>query len=281
MARITKTFVRETMKNNPALFYEPMPDAWKELFPVLTVAELEEMGLHFTVNHTGKMAGMVSLSTTCKCNADCQDKIRRAYESLGIDMENIKDARKAIKKYIEKNPLATNVSICGLCFSDKQQDFQETMRQPLEKNYDILNNGIIHDDWIPVINALFSRGESFGDFASPFAAVNHFKLAYKNNHVNFTSWSKNLRYFHAAVLMGYEKPANFKLVYSSQLINVIAKIPEKYTYLVDAVFTVCTKAFAETNNITINCGARACLSCLRCYTGYTDGKVKYIFELLK
>ena len=42
MARITKTFVRETMKNNPALFYEPMPDAWKELFPGKVSARVRE-----------------------------------------------------------------------------------------------------------------------------------------------------------------------------------------------------------------------------------------------
>ena len=79
---------------------------------------------------------------------------------------------------------------------------------------------------------------------------------------------------------GYDKPNNFRLVYSSYYINKQSEIPEKFSYLVDAVFTVYTQEYAELNNITINCGARACLSCLRCYRGF-DGRVKVINELLK
>lgn len=270
------------MQDNPELFYKPMPDAWKKLFPVITVSILEECGLHLTVNHTGKMVGMQSMSTTCKCSDLCKFKIRKSFNDLGIDYkeDNAAAARAALKKYLEENPFCQNVLICGFCFSDSQQDMQKTMQQPLSKNYEILNNGIIHPDWIPVLNVLYFRGESFGDFASENAVINFFNFARKNPLVSFTAWTKNLVFFGRAIEHGNTKPDNFRLVLSSPYINKCANVPERYNAIVDAVFTVYTAAYAEKHNITINCGARACLSCLRCYTGF-DGNIKYVNELLK
>ena len=279
--KLSKKAACEIVKNNPAMFYEPMPEEFKKLFPVMTVQTLEKMGWHFTVNHTGKMIGMTSLSTTCKCNAACQKRIVKSYTDLEIDYTDKKAARAALKQYIKDNPLSTDIAICGFCFSDSQQDMQETMQQPLAKNYDLLNGGIIHDDWIPVLNCLWFRGESFGDYASKYAVINMYNLAKKNRGVNFTTWTKNLVFFGQAAADGYTKPDNFKLVFSSMFINKPSKVPAKYTALVDAVFTVYTEEFAALHNITINCGARACLACLRCYANYKPGVVKHVNELLK
>lgn len=284
--KISKKMIYETMKENPDLFYIAMPEDWKKVIPVVTASILEECGLHLTLNHTGKMVGMQSLSTTCKCNSLCGKKIENAFKALGIEYNTAagkdirKEARAAIKKYLKENPYTTNVSICAFCFSDSQQDMQETMQQPLSRNFEILNNGIIHSDWIPVINALYFRGESFGDFASVNAVVNFFNIAEKNKYANVTAWTKNPGFFYKAIDAGYKKPENFKLILSSQFINRVARIPEKYAGIVDAVFTVFTPEYAEKFNITINCGACACLSCLRCYTNF-DGSVKYVNELLK
>ena len=277
--RLTKTACYKVMKEDYTRFYSPMPESWKALFPVLTVKDLEEMGLHFTVNHTGKMSGMQSLSTTCKCGNLCPSRIENAFKALGL--ENATDPKKALRDYIKEHPLATDVSICGFCFSDTLQDRQETMQIPLVRNFEILNGGIIHNDWLPVLNVLFFRGESFGDFASVNAVINFYNLSKKNPAVNFTAWTKNLLFFHKATEAGHNKPDNFKLVFSSQFINKQATIATKYRYLVNAVFTVYTEEFARLHNITINCGARACLACLRCYKGFEDGEIKVINELLK
>lgn len=41
----------------------------------LTVAEAEKAtGVHYTVNHSGKMEGMQSLSTSCLCNKYCKNR---------------------------------------------------------------------------------------------------------------------------------------------------------------------------------------------------------------
>ena len=278
--RLTRSDVYRMMKEDYTKFYYPMSDDVKKLFPVITADVLEKMGLHLTTKHTGKMNGMQSISTSCKCNGHCVKRIAKAFGDLGIDVTDMKSARQAMKKYIENNPMSTDICICALCFSDSQQDFQETMQIPLFRNYDILNNGIIHSDWLPIVNALYFRGESFGDYASANACINVMNIARKNPAVNITTWTKNLVYFDKAVKAGNPKPDNFKIVFSSPFINKVARIPEKYAYLVNAVFTVFTETYATANNIMINCGARACLSCLRCYKGF-DGTVKYINELLK
>jgi hypothetical protein len=222
------------------------------------------------------MSGMVSLSTTCKCNDICQARILEAFKAANVVSE---DPRKALKEYMQKNPLATNVSICGFCFSDSQQDYQSSMVEPLARNYEILNNGIIHKDWLPVVNNLYFRGESFGDFASVNAVINFFNLAKANKNVNFTAWTKNATFFKKAIAAGYKKPKNFRLVFSSRFVNRQADIPEGMEDIIDAVFTVYTKEYAKLHNITINCGARSCLNCLQCYKNFKG--VKIINEELK
>lgn len=259
------------------MMYRPMPEEFKALFPVITMEIAGNFGLHYTTKHQGKMTGMDSLSTTCKCNDECKAKIWAAFRAAGV--EETEDPRKALKEYIHKNPLATNILICGLCFSDRQQDYQASMTIPLERNYVILNNGIIHSDWIPVINSLYFRGESFGDFASVNAVANFYNMARKNGGVHFTAWTKNTIYFKKAAAAGLVKPDNFRLVLSSPFINKQAAIPAGMEKIIDAIFTVYTKEYAEKFGITINCGARACLSCLRCYKNF-DG-VKIVNEELK
>lgn len=278
MKKLTRKAIFEMIKEDYTILYNPMPESWKEILPVITVNELSECGLSATTKHTGKMTGMFSFSTTCKCNDSCQYKILAAYKKLGIDIDNIKDARKAIKNYIKKNPLSTDVCICGFCFSDSQQDTFPNMTGKLEKNFQILNNGIIHDDWIPILNNLYFRGESFGDFNSVNSVVNFYKLAAKNPMVNVTAWTKNLIWFYKAKKAGYKKPSNFKLIYSSSFINNPAPIPENCKDIVDKRFTVYTKEYSELYNIKINCGARACLACLKCYT---ENNIFDICELLK
>lgn len=274
--KLTKKALYEMVKNDYTMMYKPMPKEWKEIFPVVTVEIADSFGLHFTTKHNGKMSGMISLSTTCKCNEICKARIKAAFESVGIDCD---DPKKALREYMERNPLATNVSICGFCFSDSQQDYMTSMTAPLFHNHEILNNGIINKDWIPVINALYFRGESFGDFASENAVINFFNFAKHNKNVNFTAWTKNLVFFEKAIKNGHKKPRNFKIILSSRFINKQTEITESAKEIIDAIFTVYTKEYAKQNDISINCGARACLSCLRCYKDFKG--IKVINEELK
>lgn len=269
-----KTDIYKLMKENPSLFYEPMPQEIKEKFPVITMDILDKMGLHFTTKHNGKMSGMYSLSTSCKCNYHCIERIRQAYKILNIEIGN----KESIKKYLKENPLAENISICAFCFSDSQQDYMTSMITPLARNHEILKNGIIHSDWLPIINALYFRIESFGDFDNENQVINVYNICKKNPLVHFTGWTKNLVYLYRVDNQGIAKPNNFRLVYSSQFINRVANVPKSCRHLVNLVFTVYTKEYTKKHEITINCGANACLTCLRCYTGEN---IYYINELLK
>lgn len=270
---ISKKSIINAIKEDYTILYKAMPDEWKKVLPVVTTDFLTECGLHFTVKHTGKMSGMISLSTTCKANKYCIKRIGKALETFDKNGDR-KAAKKAIAAAIKADPYRTDISICGFCFSDSQQDMFTSMEKPLAHNADILNNGIIHSDWIPVINALYFRFESFGDFASRNSAINCINITRKNPCVNCAAWSKNMMFFKKAIFSGYGKPENLSLILSSQYINKAVKNSFEF---VDRVFTVYTPEYADRNGIKINCGARSCLNCLRCYRG-TETVVS---ELLK
>ena len=281
--RITKAMIIDTMKADYTLFYNPMPEEWKTIIPVVTIDFLSECGLHFTEKHTGKMAGMQSLSTTCKCNDLCIGRIENALKKADPNFNpNSKDAKKkakkAIRKALKEDPYRQDISICGFCFSDSQQDYQTSMINPLARNFEILNNGIIDSDWLPIVNALYFRFESFGDFASVNSVINCFNFCRKNSHTNCAAWTKNPYFFKKAILKGYQKPENLNCILSSQYINRIADIDYDLIGIFDKTFSVFTYEMSEENAIKINCGARSCLSCLRCYRKNSETE---IFELLK
>ena len=273
--KLSKKKIKQMVNENPNMVYESMPEEIKEMFPVVIPDIASEyFGIHFTTKHNGKMAGFESLSTTCKASAKCAGKIENAFRLvMGSDFvladassADIKKARKKLSDYIKKNPLAVNVSICGFCFSDRQQDYMSSMKKPLAKNHDVLNNGVIHPDWLPTLNDLYFRCESFGDYDSKTAVMNTVNLIKKNPDTFFGVWTKNLNYFHQ-VFKGDPAavPTNCNIIYSSQYINKVSSVPEKYKYFVSKTFTVYTKEFSEVKDICINCGSRACLTCKKCY----------------
>lgn len=75
---------------------------------------------------------------------------------------------------------------------------------------------------------------------------------------------------------GYKKPANLNILISALYINKSIDI-NKFPFA-DKIFTVYDKKYISDNNITVNCGARDCSTCLKCYT---KNPVKYINEMLK
>lgn len=273
MSKVSREMIIDAVKNDYRFLYSPMPEEWKKVVPVVTVDFLTACGLHFTTKHTGKMSGMISLSTTCKCNNICKNRIKKALEKVSNSNDR-KAAKKAIAAAIKADPYRTDFSICGFCFSDSQQDKFSWMVDPLAHNFEILNNGIIHSDWLPILNSLYFRFESFGDYASKNSAINTFNIAAKNPLVNCAAWTKNPRFFEKAILSGYGKPDNLSLILSSQFIN---KPTKNNSMFIDRVFTVYTPEYAERHNININCGARSCMNCLKCY----KSNVVTVSELLK
>lgn len=212
-------------------------------------------GLHYCGSHSGKMAGMISLSTGCTNNTRCMER-------AADDSEN---------------------NICSHCFSFSQMARYSNMVPCYEKNTEILTSRFLQDDEIPEIKHCYFRFESFGDLNNIIQVANYFKIASApyNAKVTFALWTKNPDIIENAMkTLGIKKPKNLVIIVSSHFINNAYEITElkKVFPFVDKVFTVYSEEYAKENGIKINCGARSCLQCGACYSKRTS---KVINELLK
>ena len=221
----------------------------KEREVVVSIKECEKItGLHFTLNHQGKMKGMQSLSTSCTCNSFCKQRSKN---------ENM---------------------VCLHCYAQRQMKIYKNLEKCLIKNTKILTEQVIPIENLPIVNALYFRLEAFGDLNNTIQVINYFNLCKKNPDVRFAIWTKNLWIIESVLRSGHKKPKNLQIVYSMPILNdKNDKIFEWYSF-VDKVFTVFDKNFIKENNIEINCGAKSCLNCGKCYK---KNKVKYINERLK
>lgn len=213
----------------------------------MTIKEFKEKyGVHITTGHTGKMEGIYSLSTSVLLNPICR---KRA-----------------------ENPN----SICSKCFAEKIANARKELRGCLAKNTEILTTQVIPTKEWPILNQAIFRLESFGDLNNGTQFQNYINFANRNPRTTFALWTKNPSIIDAVFKTGEEKPQNMIIIVSSPLVNVPAS--PRYVW-VDKVFTVYDKKYAEERGIEINCGARDCLGCQRCYTKRRE--VEYISELLK
>lgn len=206
----------------------------------------KEIGLHITTNHSGKMSGMYSLSTNC-----CDNKYCKAYSQ---------DSSK----------------ICSKCYAQTQMKCYKNMKKPLSNNYKLLTTEIIDKAKLPIINALYFRFESFGDIANDIQVINYFNICNKNRGVKFALWTKNPFIVQKVLDAGYKKPQNLQIVLSSHYINVVAD-KSRWSF-VDKVFTVYSPDYIAEHNVDINCGAKSCLKCHKCYK---RNEIEYVNEKLK
>ncbi len=214
-----------------------------------TLKQIEKKtGIHYITNHTGKMEGMYSLSTSCTENDYCK---RRC---------NDKD------------------SICFHCYAQRQMKRYKNLENCLIKNTKILTSKILDKDELPVINALYFRLESFGDLNNEKQVINYFNLCNKNKNVKFALWTKNPWIIESVINYGIAKPKNLNIIYSTYKVNHEDDfVFESYPF-VDKIFSVYDKEFVKKNNITINCGKKKCLLCGKCYKKSKD---KIIREIIK
>ena len=203
------------------------------------------------IEHTGKMEGMFSISTSCELNKHCQ-------------------ARSKLKG-----------SICEKCFAFANFKMRPSMRARYRHNTELLTSSVLPFDVLPILNNLYFRFESFGDLNNSIQVKNYFNICYKNPRTTFALWTKNPFYIANAIRDGYKKPENLIVLYSSPMIdaNVDTKTLLRVFPFIDKVFTVYSdEKTAAAHGRTINCGTRVCLDCLRCYTHNNDTEVS---ELLK
>ena len=204
--------------------------------------------LNITMNHTGKMKGMQSLSTSCASNPLC----------------------------LKNKEIAG--SICEKCYAQTMMRMYPNLRMAEDRNAAILKEAIILPEDLPYINAAFFRLEAFGDLHNANHLSNYVALAQKNAHCRFALWSKNY-----SVLLDYfaqnKLPPNLNIIVSSLMMNRPVDVSRfKEIGLPVKTFTVYTKEYVQANHIEINCGGKSCAACLLCYK---ENAVTEIRELLK
>lgn len=213
-----------------------------------SIDEVKEIyGLHFTLSHKGKMAGEVSLSTTCKANDFCRARIEMA-----------------------KNADAENMIICGGCFADEQTDnYGKDFLKPFLYNLYLLNRFIIPIDILPYINYREFRIESFGDLQSEVQQINYFNFMNVNRKTTFAQWTKNPGFIGRVLDKLYARPVNVRFIYSELYLNstrTLSDVQKKWPFF-NAIFRVFTAGYLKLHpEIKINCGAAHCLTCKNsCY----------------
>lgn len=220
-------------------------DPFKAMRKSFTKSNGNFAGIHYTTEHTAKMAGVVSLSTDINSNPICQGRRKIAG------------------------------SVCSKCFSadlwdDKKGQYRK-VNQAFKNNTEILCGRLLKDEEIPQIDWLkfpVFRFEAFADLQNTTQVFNYFKICRKNPRIRFALWTKNPGFI-AAALRIVPKPENLQIILSSMNLNKPAagvRFP-----FVDKVFTVYDDATIEAENIDINCGARSCMGCQLCYKPNANG----------
>ena len=206
-------------------------------------------GSLWETNHQGKMKGIKSIGTSCVDNPFC---LKRRQDGL---------------------------SVCSKCYAVTYMKMRKTLKQHLADNAKILANTLLEEREIPVTNDLIYRFESFGDLYNKTHLLNYITIAERNQYTKFGLWTKNIWildevFNHDHIL----KPNNLSIVVSSPTLNVQMNLNREKYWMVDHLFTVYDKDFIKNNNIEINCGAKSCLGCKKCYI---DNNIIYINEQLK
>jgi len=202
---------------------------------IVTIRAFEKAtGIHFTLNHTGKMEGMQSLSTSCLMNPAC--------------LARMKDPD----------------SICSKCFAAAMHKRYSALGLRLAHNTQALSEKLYSINELPIVNAAFFRLESFGDLVSVTQAQNYLRLCERNPWTRFALWTKNPGYLARAIELEGSKPDNLSVILSSPYMNTTCDAG-RWDF-VDKTFTVWTKDAINAQNVQINCGSRKCLDCMLCYT---------------
>lgn len=189
---------------------------------------------------SGKMENIASISTSCEKNLIC--------------LARMKD----------------DDSICAKCFADATVRRYSELGKNLAANFDLLTNEVLPVEMLPIFKPEVSivRIESFGDVANITQAITYINIIKANPHVTFAWWSKNAWLINDAIdLVG--KPSNVILVESSEKLNVQKDRSANF----DKVFTVYDPEHIASEGVKINCGARSCATCRRCYSKRTGSVV--------
>ena len=205
---------------------------------------------------TGKMEGMISVSTSVLTNPNCNknSKIEGA--------------------------------ICSHCYSRNMASMYKALDAKNQRNTDILTTEIIPIEELPSVDSKefpWARLEAFGDLHNEIQLENYMNLVRKNHGSKWALYTKMYdlawKYFST-----HDVPENFTLVISSLMVNKPIDISRfktlgKFKEGQLKVFTVYDKDYISKHpELKINCGAKSCFSCHRCYDQRPETEVNEILK---
>lgn len=216
----------------------------------------KKMRLAACLTHGGKMAGVISISTS-PFNPVC-------------------DRRAAYKN-----------SVCHYCFSRRMMRIYKALGAKLARNRDWLSTVELTAADVYPFNpkSNFFRFEAFGDLFSTLQVKNYFVIAdaLAARGIECALWTKNPQVIKAAIdQYNLVKPSNLNIIYSVAGLNSNAAAAiydafQSFGYeFIDKVFTVYDAEHAD--GVDINCGARDCATCGKCYH---KNDIVFINEKLK
>ena len=228
----------------------------------MTINEKLENAL--CTNHTGKMKNMFSISTSVLENPLCI-------------------ARRASAEKAKENGSKKEI-ICTKCFAVSQFKMQTSTAKKYARNTELLTSAVYPVEAFPIVNACIFRIEAFGDVQNKTQALNYLHLIKRNPETMFTAWTKNPHIWDMAI-KEEGKPENLIMIYSDPVVNGTTQTPEAFLSAlrigfpwIDKMFIVYRKTYANKNNVEINCGARSCNNCRRCYRKNTESIVTEILK---
>lgn len=205
---------------------------------------------------TGKMEGMISISTSVLTNPNCNknSKIEGA--------------------------------ICSHCYSRNMAGMYKALDAKNQRNTDILTTKIIPEDELPSVDSdkfPWARLEAFGDLHNETHLQNYMNLVRKNSG---SKWALYTKMYHLVYeyFSKHDVPENLTLVISSLMVNKpidISKFQElgKFKEGQLKVFTVYDKEYIAAHpELKINCGAKSCFTCHRCYDQRKETEVNEILK---
>lgn len=215
---------------------------------------------HMCDNHTAKMAGMCSYSTSVELNIFCNCRMKK------------------------------DCAVCKHCFAYRQLGIYHDQRKKLKRAHIIATKCEWNTIDIPYINPEkfpYFRLESFGDINNTLQVRNYNTLAYVLGvcyGIKTTLWTKNPGIIQQAINEGMQLTKALVIGLSSLELNKPETEKAKKYKFIKFVFTVFEHEYAKQHNVKINCGGRRCRSCLNCYlkaAKLAPGEIIEINELLK
>ena len=196
---------------------------------------------HMCDDHTAKMSGMISYSTSVEENIYCRARMR------------------------------CNCAVCKHCFAYRQLGIYADQRKKLKRAHAIATRCKWSIADIPYIdNAIYKyfRLECFGDINNTIQVNNYNVLAdtlYKLYGIKTTLWTKNPGIIQNAINNGLQLSPYLTIGLSSLELNKPEIDKAKKYSFIKFLFTVYDENYISEHNVNINCGGLHCRSCLKCY----------------